>query len=464
MSSGGRSGRWVWRVLVALLVVLPVTAYVGLEIYGRASLNRAVRAAREGGEPLTFEEIQARRRVWPPEQDGGLVFAALRARLAELQKDKEVLEALPILGNVLPPPLGHRWPVGVQATAMASLATMSKEIEGIDRLRGYAGGSLPFAIPKDADAAIKAGESEQGDLRFAAKLKALQAVFRAIQGDTSHAADDVTVMVRLGGLLSDYPALTSSMVKIAVDALAVDTLQQVLAVAPVAPAELCSIEARLAETEAVDPMYWGVLGDRALAFLMAEQTLKTGAGPGLNGWLRRDEACGLNLHNRLVAVAKAARGRPPAADQLGQEAAALPPRYILTRAMFWSIGRAFTLSIMSTAQLRAARVGSAVERYRLETGDFPQQLDQLVPNYLAQIPLDPFDEKPLRYRVTERAAKIYSIGEDGVDGGGDLSEQRVGKPGGDCGFILLRPELRNLPPVPATQPTASGPVTTREKQ
>ncbi len=35
------------------------------------------------------------------------------------------------------------------------------------------------------------------------------------------------------------------------------------------------------------------------------------------------------------------------------------------------------------------------ERYRLATGDFPETLDQLVPDYLEELPPDPFDGEPL---------------------------------------------------------------------
>jgi len=451
-----------WRFLVVVPLFVLVAAFVGLEISGRVSLSRALQTARAAQEPFTFEEILERRRAWPPEQDGGYVFSLLCSPLTELRKDSRLLSTLPIVGGVEVPPLGRRWPQQVQAAVNVELATILVVIDGLDRLRGYPGGNLPFVIPRDYEQAEEVVLPELAALRFAVKLKSLQAMARAMQGDTSHIVDDTAVMVRLAGLLSDRPMVISSLQKIACDSHVADTMEQVLAVAPIVPVDLSSLEALLAETEAIDPMYWGVLGERALFFSSAEQTLQRGAGRGVSGWIRRDEAYCLGLFNRLAGVAKMSRGRPEAAIQLGQEALALPPRYSLTRTSFPSLGRAFTLSMVSTAQLRTARTGLAVERYRLETGGFPQQLDQLVPKYLGQVPLDPFDEKPLRYRLTDKSAKIYSIGEDGVDDGGDLAEQRDKKPGGDCGFVLLRPEFRNLPPVPTTQSGASKPVTTRE--
>ncbi|HEY7156480.1 MAG TPA: hypothetical protein VH575_21110 [Gemmataceae bacterium] len=52
------------------------------------------------------------------------------------------------------------------------------------------------------------------------------------------------------------------------------------------------------------------------------------------------------------------------------------------------------------ARLRAVQLQAALRWYQAETGKLPQTLDALVPHYLAAIPLDPFDNKPFRYRLS----------------------------------------------------------------
>ena len=49
------------------------------------------------------------------------------------------------------------------------------------------------------------------------------------------------------------------------------------------------------------------------------------------------------------------------------------------------------------AQLRCAKTACAVERFRLKYNKFPKTLEQLVPEFLAEVPIDPFDGKKLRY-------------------------------------------------------------------
>jgi hypothetical protein len=60
----------------------------------------------------------------------------------------------------------------------------------------------------------------------------------------------------------------------------------------------------------------------------------------------------------------------------------------------------------------------AVERFRLATGQFPRHLQQLAPAFLPQIPTDPFDGAPLRYRLLDNGYVVYSIGADLKDDNG----------------------------------------------
>jgi hypothetical protein len=64
----------------------------------------------------------------------------------------------------------------------------------------------------------------------------------------------------------------------------------------------------------------------------------------------------------------------------------------------------------------------ALKRYQLHHGQYPAELAGLVPEFLPSIPRDPADGKPLRYQhKPDGAFLLYSIGEDGVDNGGDAS-------------------------------------------
>ena len=63
------------------------------------------------------------------------------------------------------------------------------------------------------------------------------------------------------------------------------------------------------------------------------------------------------------------------------------------------------------ARLDCARAALAVERYRLKHDRWPVTLDDLLPDQLlTEVPADPYDRKPLRYRSTKDGVVIYSVG------------------------------------------------------
>jgi hypothetical protein len=60
----------------------------------------------------------------------------------------------------------------------------------------------------------------------------------------------------------------------------------------------------------------------------------------------------------------------------------------------------------------------AAKEYQLRHEAYPESLEQLVPEYLAAIPLDRYTTKPLRYVTDGSTLKVYSLGPNGRDDGG----------------------------------------------
>ncbi len=99
------------------------------------------------------------------------------------------------------------------------------------------------------------------------------------------------------------------------------------------------------------------------------------------------------------------------------------------------------------ADFRSVITACAVERYRMAHGDWPHDLAVLVPAYLQEIPRDPIDGEPLRFRRTSDGITIYSIGTDKTDNEGQLCRESSGDTNGfDFGF-----ELRNTYQRPQAQ-------------
>ena len=69
----------------------------------------------------------------------------------------------------------------------------------------------------------------------------------------------------------------------------------------------------------------------------------------------------------------------------------------------------------------------ALKRYQLKYGNYPADLNALVPEFLPAVPLDPVDGQPLRYHPKANGTfLLYSVGPNGKDDGGSpLLEQGV---------------------------------------
>ncbi len=74
----------------------------------------------------------------------------------------------------------------------------------------------------------------------------------------------------------------------------------------------------------------------------------------------------------------------------------------------------------ANTNLELMRLAATLLVFRAEKGHYPEKLDDLVPQFIASLPIDIFSEKPLIYRPDDDRAGflLYSVGENGVDDGG----------------------------------------------
>jgi hypothetical protein len=63
-------------------------------------------------------------------------------------------------------------------------------------------------------------------------------------------------------------------------------------------------------------------------------------------------------------------------------------------------------------------LGIALTLYHRKEGRYPETLAELSPKYMAEIPVDPMNGEPLKYRVTENGPLVYGVGTNHKDDGG----------------------------------------------
>lgn len=77
--------------------------------------------------------------------------------------------------------------------------------------------------------------------------------------------------------------------------------------------------------------------------------------------------------------------------------------------------------LRSTAMVRLLQTDLALHLYQSHHGALPQRLGDLVPDYLPDLPLDPYSQKPLVYRANGDSFLLYSVGHDRIDNGGNFT-------------------------------------------
>lgn len=76
-------------------------------------------------------------------------------------------------------------------------------------------------------------------------------------------------------------------------------------------------------------------------------------------------------------------------------------------------------SVSIQTRLDQTRLAVALERFRLAHGAFPEQLTELVPDFIAAVPVDTYSRQPMIYRRKEGGTfLLYGVGKNRVDDGG----------------------------------------------
>lgn len=82
-------------------------------------------------------------------------------------------------------------------------------------------------------------------------------------------------------------------------------------------------------------------------------------------------------------------------------------------------------------------VSFGLRAYYLDNSRYPAKLDDLVPQYVRAVPVDPFGKgEPLHYKATTNTYLLYSIGPDGRHDGGRRIEDKT-RPGTQKHAIAL---------------------------
>jgi len=273
-------------------------------------------------------------------------------------------------------------------------------------------------------------------MRSFARLFKAEAIIHALDGKGFEAADSLLQVFLLARALNEEPILLPKLVAVAVFGIGTTALEEIEAMSEIGDEErrllirtLAAFDFQKAATEAyISERVFTVDASEAAAAMLP------GAGPTRGSWLSRwiaarsvrmSPGVKLKVWRLWAAMIEASRlppweGRPIIEERYGEMWPLLP----WTQGVFafddepWR--RFCTVFVRPMATRDAAVIGLSCELFRSARGRYPATLTELAPEFLDELPADPFTGKPFHYQLRDggRAFIVYSVGDNLKDDGG----------------------------------------------
>ena len=415
---------------------------------------------RAQGAPATAEDLETYYRPIPDEENAALKYLALAEETREraggieeellpmaqglerdedeggLQRNPQVFDYVYVVGKNLP--LGEPIDEDVWAITEAYWEGVTSDIAR-ELKRIAQDGPTAARYPMDVSEIYRSLEHLSGVRQLARQLW-LDTLYWSVKGDAGRATDACLAMLPLAESLNKEPEVISQLSRLALFGTAHAALETMLNRAPLTEADLQRLQEGFEDVYAAHAEDWmlrhGFMGERAWTL--------TQLG-GLHHYDDEDAPRSLDsdwVVNSLVMpvaanqvpvlyfysrVLDSSTGVPRTAGELRRmEAPFRDDMYTSFVAMLGemhvsSIVRSLESEWRTRTSFRLAQTAIAVERFRLEHERWPENLSELVPEYLDEVPRDLFcfDGEPLRYVVRpDGSRRIYSVGENHRDHGG----------------------------------------------
>lgn len=295
---------------------------------------------------------------------------------------------------------------------------------------------------------------EMQPLRLAGRFLALAARRAAAEGQVEEALADTVRIHKIGRHAATEPIIVAQLVGTALDAVALDTLAEVLPA--LGPTDLERLDAP-AIGDLVGPppsIFRGFVGEEAFGLAtfadfadgrrnvdgMWELTGNPDLAPGTLSRFASAPASVLfrvfllpfdiASHRRMMhdyrQLATLNFDRPLQHAEQQKRIAAIEATLqkdqragVISASLKPAMNQVFQRQTRAVAGHRAAATLVAATKLRIETGSLPASLEALVPGKLPTLPRDPFTtDAPLRLKVTPEEFLVWSVGPDGEDDGG----------------------------------------------
>ena len=459
--------RWLKRGLLTLLFLIVALGIVRWQwgVYAERRLQKIIDEVRSRGEPILIEDFKTHT---VPDEENAAFY---------LQKAAMVLQQ----------PAGTKIDIGIVAGDAVLIEQFAADVklwmEGNAEARELIKRGCECQ-QADWGVRLKSPVISMGPMfgsaqRMLAQFACTESLYEHQCGNDAEAVEACGRVLRIGEAAGQTsPLLLTAYVATAIDALGssmVEDLAPQLQIGPkegdasaTTPASRAQVEeliALLLDESAIDTWFRdGLCGERMVnldilnAFGTPGGGLVTGkatfGGPLV--WLLKpsfqlDTVFMIEQTDGMIAAMfqpnyAAAEAAMPEYPSLGEGSRQYA--HVLSSTVYSSWTSTPRLRFRTLLSRRFAATALALRLYEVEHGRRPATLDELVPEYLPAVPIDPFaaDGRTIGYLPNADPPVLYSVGEDGVDGGGhyEITERNsINSHAGDLVFFLNGDRPRN---------------------
>ena len=405
-----------------------------------------------------IEELEAKRKILKPEENSALVISESYKLLANQEQKKTLWELgkLPDIAAIKSSPQQLLTPPSINLikTTLGAFQPSLVEARKVTKLPQ---GRFKITYSLDYFSTTLNFPSETAAIEH---LLALDVLIQAQDGKSQQAMESTLASFNIARSIREIPFVISYYHQIKIYIKSIRNLEQTIALGEPSKDSLSQFQSLL-ENEASFPMFLAIAkANRAdnyatLSYLKKDKDiiktlqkyfdLKTDEAtatklvleePNILSWL-------LKYTTSLVAIANLPhQDQQKAVTELALKLNEKPNLRKIFPPFIVNIG---IESNRYLAMLNCAITGLAIERYRITNGKWPRKLDELVPEYLAKLPTDPFNGEPLLVGTILGGLVIYSVGPDLQDNNGLIDDSNSNKEGTDIGFRLWEVPMRRQP-------------------
>ena len=423
----------------AVIVLLCIIVAGTMWFLGNSEVAARRQAIKAQGLPSTSAEINDYYAVPTDLPDATAEWVAVIQSLTGPQFNAKVAD-LPILGRGDDPPLpGMEW--NQLDASRKFLATMSAELTAA-HAAAATGGYVRFPI--DFSMGFNTLLPDTQESRTVARLFMLEAYVSAHDGDYDQAYQDVQGMLATAEALHFEPTLISQLVRMAIRAMAINTIEELVSTSDWSDAQLADLQTKLAAADLKAGIKRALIGERA----MGVGELKKLA---IALFRSTNELEALDFYETLIAsIDEPWSSAIKTSEQLADSVKGLSSspfgklKYSGVLLILPATEQVIIAGARSSARTRCVVVGLAIRRFELQEGKELESMDELSAKFFAlpegrsfeEMMTDPFDGQPIKTKGDTDHIAIYSVGPDLIDGQGDLGSEDSSM--SDIGFRLHR--------------------------